>query len=686
MVVSVRSLVFFLGIVHLTGGIGSPTFQLVPNGIKVSVPVQGYDRSTIHFNINKQLNGIEAGEHTHEFFGYDKSGDHWEYTFPLAAKQGDVINYWIWGEQNSQGEKLTGQTITLGPMVGMSTTSTVPTTITIPSTTISTTTPLASTTTATSTTTVPPTTSNAPTTTNLTTSTMAPFIPGSNITTISGNLNSTVSIRGKNTSYSTPSVISINTTIVPNSNSSNNNSSGHSPFGNSTHSSNHMSGNSSNNMSGNSSNHMSGNSSNHMSGNSSNHMSGNSSNHMSGNSSNGNVTGSSNITLGSTSNSGANNMTSNVQNGTGTANGLNVGSINKGSCCNKDYNCQQYPCLIFDDEFDILNHCVWEHEITAGGNRDSEFQYYTNNRTNSYVRNGILYIKPTLTSDHYGESFLTSGTLDLWGGFNDEECTSNAYSGCKRTGSVAHPINPIQSARLRSKRGFSFKYGKVEVEAKMPKGDWIWPAIKMLPKWSSYGRWPASGEIDIVEARGNMNYKDSNGVTKAVDSIQSSLHFGPSPQHDKTAKATVEKILTSSTFADNFHKFSIEWDDKHISFSVDGVEILKSEPSQGGFWEMGGLNSTRLTNPWHANVGGSTMAPFDQEFYLVLDVAVGGTTFFPDPWMNFPYPKPWRDASDFAVRDFWQARHLWHPTWSPQINNGENAALQINYIKVWKMK
>ncbi|CAG2243923.1 unnamed protein product [Mytilus edulis] len=381
MVVSVRSLVFFLGIVHLTGGIGSPTFQLVPNGIKVSVP-----------------------------------GDHWEYTFPLAAKQGDVINYWVWGEQNSQGEKLTGQTMTLGPMVGMSTTSTVPTTITVPSTT-----------TATSTTTVPPTTSTAPTTTHLTTSTMKPFIPGSNITTISGNSNSTASIVGTNTKYSTPSVTYSNTTVVPNSNSSNNNSSGHSAFGNSTHSSNHMSGNSSNNMSGNSSNH----------------MSGNSSNHMSGNSSNGNVTGSSNITSGSTSNSGSNNMTSNVQNGTGTANGLNVGTINKGSCCNKDYNCQQYPCLIFDDEFDSLNHCVWEHEITAGGNRDSEFQYYTNNRTNSYVRNGILYIKPVSPAMKKG-------------GFNDEECTSNAYSGCKRTGSVAHPINPIQSARLRSKRGFSF--------------------------------------------------------------------------------------------------------------------------------------------------------------------------------------------------------------------------------------
>ncbi|XP_076105981.1 uncharacterized protein LOC143074380 [Mytilus galloprovincialis] len=120
--VTVSLLVFFLSIVHLTRGIGSPTFQLVPNGIKVSIPVQGYDRSAIHFNINKPMSGIVAGDNEHDFFSYDISGDHWEYTFPVAAKQGDVINYWLWGENNSQGETLTGQTITLGPMLGPSTT------------------------------------------------------------------------------------------------------------------------------------------------------------------------------------------------------------------------------------------------------------------------------------------------------------------------------------------------------------------------------------------------------------------------------------------------------------------------------------------------------------------------------------------------------------------------------------
>ena len=64
-------------------------------------------------------------------------------------------------------------------------------------------------------------------------------------------------------------------------------------------------------------------------------------------------------------------------------------------------------------------------------------------------------------------------------------------------------INPIRSARLRSVKSFSFQYGRVEIKAKLPKGDWLWPAIWMLPAHNEYGQWPASGEIDIMESRGN---------------------------------------------------------------------------------------------------------------------------------------------------------------------------------------
>ena len=44
------------------------------------------------------------------------------------------------------------------------------------------------------------------------------------------------------------------------------------------------------------------------------------------------------------------------------------------------------------------------------------------------------------------------------------------------------------------------------LKAKLPKGDWLWPAIWMLPRYNEYGQWPASGEIDIMESRGNVNY------------------------------------------------------------------------------------------------------------------------------------------------------------------------------------
>jgi len=56
---------------------------------------------------------------------------------------------------------------------------------------------------------------------------------------------------------------------------------------------------------------------------------------------------------------------------------------------------------------------------------------------------------------------------------------------------------------LRTAESFAFKYGRVEVKAKTPVGDWLWPAIWLLPKDQEYGQWPASGEIDIFESRGN---------------------------------------------------------------------------------------------------------------------------------------------------------------------------------------
>lgn len=76
---------------------------------------------------------------------------------------------------------------------------------------------------------------------------------------------------------------------------------------------------------------------------------------------------------------------------------------------------------------------------------------------------------------------------------------------------------------------------------------------------------------------------------------------------------------------------------------------------------------------------------FFAQFFLILNVAVGGTAFFPDNWQS-PAGKPWNDQSDFAPRDFWNQRAQWYPTWNPDKNNGEDAAMQVDYIRVWKLK
>ncbi|WAR02687.1 BGBP-like protein, partial [Mya arenaria] len=306
--------------------------------------------------------------------------------------------------------------------------------------------------------------------------------------------------------------------------------------------------------------------------------------------------------------------------------------------------CTTFPCMIFEDEFDSLNLDVWEHEINAGGGGNWEFQVYTNNRTNSYVRDGKLFIKP-LVSYTTLDTFLKNYNRTLIAGSQPGDvCTGNAFWGCRRDGNPDHIINPIQSARLRSSRGFNFRYGKVEIRAKMPKGDWIWPAIWLLPLRNAYGKWPASGEIDI-------------GNDQSIKNAGSTLHFGSDFWHNKWPKAHGESI------------------------SIDGDEVLNVTP-QTTMWEYGGLDQDGVENPWAA---GSKMAPFDQEFFLIMNVAVGGTAFFPDKFRSST-GKPWSDTSDFASRDYWNARGQWYPTWHPDQNNGEDAAMQVDYIRVWKLK
>ncbi len=89
--------------------------------------------------------------------------------------------------------------------------------------------------------------------------------------------------------------------------------------------------------------------------------------------------------------------------------------------------------LIFRDDFDKLDLSVWKHDITMSGGGNWEFQLYHNNRTNSFVKDGVLYIKPTLTAERIGEANLKNNfRMDMWGGSPADQCTGNNFYGCER--------------------------------------------------------------------------------------------------------------------------------------------------------------------------------------------------------------------------------------------------------------
>jgi len=327
---------------------------------------------------------------------------------------------------------------------------------------------------------------------------------------------------------------------------------------------------------------------------------------------------------------------------------------------------------IFFDDFDTLDLKTWQHEITLGGGGNWEFEYYTNNRSNSYTRNGILYIKPTLTSDKIGINNVRAGyTMDLWGASPADLCTGNSFYGCLRTsGAGGNYLNPIQSARLRTVHSFSFKYGKLETRAKLPRGDWIWPAIWLLPKYNGYGEWPASGEIDLVESRGNTNYPGDGGLAF----FGSTLHWGPFYPLDPYQKTHAIKKAPSGDFSTDFHIFGLVWNETFLYTYLDNdANRVLEVPITKSFWQLGGWDTSNYDNPW---AGRGNNVFFGQEFYILLNVAVGGTGgYFPDGLGN----KPWSDNDAHAVNAFYNAIGQWYPTWQ-----GENSAMQIDYIKVWQ--
>jgi beta-glucanase (GH16 family) len=149
------------------------------------------------------------------------------------------------------------------------------------------------------------------------------------------------------------------------------------------------------------------------------------------------------------------------------------------------------------------------------------------------------------------------------------------------------------SARLNTRDRFAFKYGRIEARIRFPGGQGVWPAFWMLPQDDVYGTWAASGEIDVVEA---VNLGGTGGNT-----VFGTIHYGG--EFPANQSSTNEYLVATDATAD-FHTYALEWDATEMRWYVDDI-----------------LYSTQ--NSW-STTAADFPAPFDERFYVLFNVAVGG--------------------------------------------------------------
>ena len=251
--------------------------------------------------------------------------------------------------------------------------------------------------------------------------------------------------------------------------------------------------------------------------------------------------------------------------------------------------------FVWGDEFEgtAVDSTKWDFDLGNGfwsksanqwipGWGNAELEYYTRDPENVFVKDGVLHIR----------------------------ALKKSVEGFKYT-----------SARLKSRKAdggelFAQKYGKFAFRAKLPIGRGLWPALWMLPQTEKYGGWPRSGEIDVMEARGQEPNK-----------VLGTLHFGtriPANAHESR-----EFVFPSGTIAE-WHVYAVEWEPGEVRWAVDDKEYAR----QNFWWSAGALGkdakpSKTSVKPWPA--------PFDQPFYLVMNLAVGGN-FLGSPDDATPFP------------------------------------------------
>lgn len=244
--------------------------------------------------------------------------------------------------------------------------------------------------------------------------------------------------------------------------------------------------------------------------------------------------------------------------------------------------------LVWADEFDgtALDRSKWTPEQSCWGGGNNERQCYTDRPENIAVDGGMLLLR----------------------------ARKERFAGPARPPEIADWNNPTQvqshtSGKVRTIGLHAWRYGRIEARAKVPAGQGTWPAIWMMPDNPAYGPWPRSGEIDILEAVNiGAKCKECAGGVGENRTI-SALHFGdfaPQNRYVDHRNALPDLALPS----DGFHVFAVEWGEGVIRFLVDDRVHLTVTADQ---WSTAAPSAR-----------GNPAAPFDQPFYIMANLAVGG--------------------------------------------------------------
>jgi beta-glucanase (GH16 family) len=241
--------------------------------------------------------------------------------------------------------------------------------------------------------------------------------------------------------------------------------------------------------------------------------------------------------------------------------------------------------LVWSDEFDgpKIDRAKWGFDADCWGGGNDERQCYTESARNAAIEDGKLVI--------------TARTERVSGPALPRHLRRSAAT------PDAQVMRNVSSARLNTRGKQAWRYGRFEIHAKLPQGQGTWPAIWMLPEKDRYGSWAASGEIDILEAV-NLGVPCKTCEGGRENTILGTLHFGgkwPKNLHKG------EDVAFPAVLDGGFHTYAIEWYPDRIIWQVDGRTFAERHMSE---W-----STTGSTSPG---------APFDQPFYLILNLAIGG--------------------------------------------------------------